>query len=264
MKNYRDVVVATFVGLLVAAVPAQAQTTWNLGNFSGNTTVPTGGCAFTNAGGSNGQGNVTSCSANGSNSTSLTVTAFAFNGSSTSSTANKGTVMSWGSYGIGVCNTNEYSDCNNPNHATDNVGTFSDFVMLQFNKTTILNKVSFGWTNGDADFTVLRWTGAGAPTVNGASISSMLAANNWSVLGSFNGAAAGQYDLGNTTLSSSYWLVAAYNTGLNTKSGLDGGDDAFKINSVIGTQSVVPEPSTYALVTAGLVCLFAVARRRRA
>jgi hypothetical protein len=258
--------------LLAAATllssPLQAQLrTWNLGSFSGNSTVPTGGCAFTSNGtGVNNQGNVANCSANASSSTSLTVGAYSLSGSQSSSTVSKATLKSWGTSGVGVCNTNEYAYCSSPNHATDNFGTFSDFVLLQYTAPVMLNSVSLGWIYSDNDFSVLRWIGTGNPagTIDGKTVSQLLAPNNWSVFTTITANGVGTYNLGNTSAASSYWIVAAYNPALATNPNADAGDDAFKISGVTATvATVAPEPSTYALMTAGLLGVFGVARRRR-
>lgn len=249
------------LGALLAAPLSAQSLTWNLGNFSDNANVPNGGCAFSTAGGSNGQANAASCSATGSASPSLTLTAYALNGSTPSSSLQSGTVMSWGSYGVGVCNPGEYANCNTPNHATDNVGTFTDFLLLQFNATVMLNSVSLGWSYGDADFTVLRWVGSGASGALVGTTAAALSTGNWSVLTTVNGSAAGTYSLNNGSAVSSVWAIAAYNTAIATRSGADAGDDAFKISGV--TAAVVPEPSTIALTLAGLIGIGVVARRRR-
>lgn len=251
---------AAAVGALLASPLSAQSLTWNLGNFSGNANVPNGGCAFTTAGGANGQANAASCSATGSASPSLTLTAYALNGSTSSSTLQSGTVMSWGSYGVGVCSPGEYANCNTPNHATDHFGTFTDFLLLQFSSSVVLNTVAL-WTSGDADFSVLRWVGPGAPSSVAGTTASALSSGNWSVLTTVNGSAAGTYSLNNSSAASSVWAIAAYNTAIATRSGADAGDDAFKISGV--TAAVVPEPPTIALMIAGLIGIGAVARRRR-
>ncbi len=252
--------VAALVVLLAAPLSAQSLT-WNLGNFSGNANVPNGGCAFITPGGANGQGNAASCSAIGSTSPSLSLTAYALNGSSSSSALQSGTVMSWGSYGVGVCNPGEYANCNTPNHATDNVGTFTDFLLLQFNATVMLSSVALGWSYGDADFSVLQWVGPGTPGTLVGTTASALSSGNWSVVTTVNGSGAGNYVLNNSAAASSVWAIAAYNTAIATRNGADAGDDAFKISGV--TAAIVPEPSTIALMVAGLIGVGAVARRRR-
>jgi hypothetical protein len=219
--------------------------------------------------GVNNQGNVASCRANGSSTTSLTIGAYSISRSEASSTVSRGTLRSWGASGIGVCNTTEHGACSRPNHATDNIGTFSDFVLLQYTTPVMLNSVSLAWISGDNDFSVLRWTGADNPasTINGQTVAQLLAPNNWSIFPTVTATGVGTYNLNNTTAASSYWMVVAYNSALAPNRTADARDDAFKISGVTGTKvpgTTMPEPSTYALTATGLVGLGLVSRRRRA
>ncbi|MDP1534115.1 MAG: PEP-CTERM sorting domain-containing protein [Rubrivivax sp.] len=181
-----------------------------------------------------------------------------------------------------------------PNHAFDSIapGAF-DMLLLDFGSTSvILDKIGIGWKQTQADITVMRWTGATAPTKTvGAStmtgdghqnLTSVLynPANpgtaGWQLVGSYQ-------DLGtdsaapfgdaarslNTTLSSSWWLVSAFNTTLTGGSSActaangsaatcTAGNDSFKFN-YIATKNPSPpglsvsEPSSLALATLALV-----------
>jgi hypothetical protein len=139
-----------------------------------------------------------------------------------------------------------------------------------------LSAVTFGWARYDSDFSVYAYTGANAtPSPLGLSYSNLIT-NGWTLIGHYNGgSSAGTYSL-NTNVYSSNWLIGAYN-GLG--SGLDTGDDYFKLAAVTGTKcptsgqipqgcggtppgNGVPEPATLLLMGAGLLGLTRMPRRK--
>lgn len=205
-----------------------------------------------------------------------------------------------GSSGLGVRNNDctGYSNCTpglttsgldanegiSPEHAIDNNGRV-DSVMFSFSKAVNLSSFNAGWVQTDSDYSVLAYTGSGAPTVAGLSYSGLLS-NGWTLIGNYNGAGnasnssdhttgTGAHDFTNGTYSS-YWLIGALNTfvgGDSTKAG----NDYFKLialsgctcdNAPPGTPGCgggngVPEPGTLLLMSAGFIGLARINRQRK-
>lgn len=221
-------------------------------------------------------------------------------------------VYDWGaSAGLGVVSSNEDSRAQGP-HAMDN-GYGIEAMLLNFTAGPVnLSSVKVGWNgndnpcisanNGtgscastvtgsainynDSDMSIFAWTGSsGGPTMAGATLGTssttgLMAANSgWTLIGNYAnvGSITSPVNTQNLPLAvySSYWLISAYSTTFGSGTGLDGGNDSFKILSIAGntctssvvgnactTPSVVPEPGSLALVGAALMG-FAVTRRRR-
>lgn len=179
-----------------------------------------------------------------------------------------------------------------PNHAFDSVAPGSiDLLLLNFSSSVVLSQIGIGWTNGDADVTVLRWAGASSPFLADGESGKIddghrnLSSTGWSLVGSyanltvdpkapFGGAArnTGATD----AMASSWWLVSTFNTALNGGStsclaakgkGCGPGNDSFKFNFVAFRTPTPPppgqvsEPASLALL--GIAALAWVASRRR-
>jgi hypothetical protein len=176
-----------------------------------------------------------------------------------------GTVRAF-SGGLGITSAGESTS--SPNHAVDSAGA-DEFVLVSFAQAVKLSAVSIGWFSGDADISVLAYTGAGVPTLTGNTLAATdtvggssvgLINAGWSLVGHYAKGATNNYAINPTNIQSSYWLVGAYNARVGTpNSALTKDDDYFKLLTVAGTTggtpNTVPGPSTLALMAIGLPLL---------
>lgn len=254
--------------LALLGASAFAASTWDFGGC----TAQTGGVAF---------GNSYSCTGtNGAPS----VTAYAW-GSKDSVTGFQAAYLSqWGAgSGFGVASQSEaaaaggINNVSSPNHAMDNnpaAPTVPDLIALKFDSAVSLNTVTLGWSQSDADFTLLAYTGAGAPAIQGKTASTL--ATGWALVqNSGDGApdaasAASSTDIVRSVnggnVSSSWWLISAYDAGFGGGT-LDTLADYVKVLSVAGTvtttTSKVPEPSSLALVAVALLAVRQIRMRKQ-
>jgi len=317
MNGFRIACLLAAVSSTAAVGEASAQSTWNLfsGSYGGS------GCSQNTGSGSNKDSfnNSWSCTGVGTAGTSLTASAWSADsdrGSSSSQYRLTGTgfasafMSSQGNSGFGATSRLEAQsagslDPNSPNHAFDSIapGSF-DLLLLDFGSTSvILDKVGMGWTNGDSDFLVLRWTGTSAPTrTEGSStmsgdghqnLSSTLYSSaspgtaGWQLVGSYanNTATDGQPPFGDAarstgaTQASSWWLISSFNTALNggtdackkadgTSTQCGGTNDSFKLNYIATRLPTTTTPNTgvpepASLALAGVALAGLLGTRRR-
>ncbi len=171
-----------------------------------------------------------------------------------------------------------------PEHAIDNNGRY-EMVLLSFSQSVKLSTAKFGWTGtsdtwagktvGDSDYTVLAYTGTGAPALTGLTWATL--GSDWAKIGNY----ANALDNVNNAINggkvySSYWLIGAYNPlAGGTSSGLTLGDDYLKLASVSGDvctagigancapPNKTPEPGSMALFAGACMGMLGLRRRRQ-
>lgn len=211
---------------------------------------------------------------------------------------------SFGSAGFGVNSTIDQDSTgvvNAPDHAFDNDGRGGtgttgginydqdfgpdgavDAALFNFNASVSLNSLQVGYISGDADISVLAYTGGlisgalpASANIAGDSFATLLS-NGWTFIGNYNmGSVNTSKAINAGNVYSSYWLVSAYTSisaGLNKgdTTGLDFGNDYFKLSNIVGTACAstaingvcgnggggagsVPEPTSLLLLASGML-----------
>lgn len=171
--------------------------------------------------------------------------------------------MTWYSGGYGICSpTPGDPTCSSPNHAMDNSVAYES-ILLSFGKQVTLTSMSIGWYSTDSDMSVLAYTGSGTPPLTSSSYGNLLA-NGWSLVGQYSDVVSTAQL--NTSTSSSYWLIAAYNSTFQNK-GWSEGNDYVKLLSVAGNTNNPPgrvtEPAALLLMGTALFGVAGLRRRRQ-
>ncbi|EGJ09449.1 MULTISPECIES: exosortase-dependent surface protein XDP1 [Rubrivivax] len=180
----------------------------------------------------------------------------------------KASMTEWYTNGIGVSYSGEPTG--SPQHAIDNNGK-TELVMLNFTTATMLSALSIGWFENDADISVLRWTGQGAPDLTTNSTGN-LTSSGWTLVASRDVDPSYSWNFSGGGYSS-WWLISSYfgasGYAADGSGYLDKGNDYFKLLSFTGTTQSgggsggsVPEPGTLALAGLALAGIVGAKRRR--
>jgi hypothetical protein len=176
-------------------------------------------------------------------------------------------------YGLGVTSPGESTV--SPNHAIDNAGP-TEAVLINFNSPDFaLNQLSIGWMSGDADVSILRYTGAQAPVLGNRTVADLRNAAGWEWVGDYSTLSASATTLNfnntGTAKTASWWLVSAYDSAYSGHAapGLSDDNDYFKLSgfggsSVTPPTTTVPEPGTFALLAVALAGFGAARRKSKA
>jgi hypothetical protein len=256
MKNIRP---STFQLLAIGALMSmaslgQAATTWTPGTAAAcNLAVGT---------------TYQACSGSAVTSNGVTATSSAYSTTGTNQTLAGATLYDHDFNSMGVVSAAEMPGAE-PQHAMDNVSS-TDLISIKFSSALVaLTAVTTTYVSGDSDMSLLAYTGTNGQYSLVGKTTANLITDGWKLVATINGGTAGATYAGLNAggITSSWWIISAYNSGYGgTGAGVDAGDDYMKLLSVAGdiktTTSKVPEPGSLMLMGAAFCA--AVGARRRA
>lgn len=221
---------------------------------------------------------------------SVQLSGYYVSNSSLSSNWTKGTLTDYSGNGIGMLSG---TDSGSPTHAIDNNGN-TEAVLLSFGNNVALTSIGLGFTSNGTqsncasgcnsntatigvDVSLFRWVGTGAPNL-ASTVANLM--SSWELVGNYGDLAYDTTNPYNTVnsknLSSSYWLISAYNSGFKvtnnvteSRGTIDATDDYFKLFAVAGNvtpspRSTVAEPASWALASLALLGVAGLRRRKAA
>jgi hypothetical protein len=156
-----------------------------------------------------------------------------------------------------------------PQHSMDNSGK-TELIAISFAAPVILDSVSIGWVGNtygqpvDADFSVLALNPGQSSTIAGKTITQLMSA--WTLVGDYSNSSTGTVSVNSSNVSSSWWIISAYNAKYSGGSALDSISDYMKILSIAcrEPENKVPEPGTLLMLGVGLMGMIALRRRQSA
>lgn len=176
--------------------------------------------------------------------------------------------------GIGLINREEGTG--SPDHSVDSAGSSNDtdFLLLEFNEAINLDAFRLGWGydsgNYWADVSIAAYGGSNFTGFNNVGWDNLLA-SNWVGIGNYSDSqpSSSYYYSTQTSVTSKYWLIGAYNnyfSGLPdyNNGALGAGNDGFKLSGLKTEYSQpstgIPEPGILMLFALGLLTLLKARR----